>query len=85
MVLIGGGTVATRKARLLLRAGANLTVVAPEISAELENTNIRLEESKNVLANLPNDMLPPTVIDNKIILQPIKLPDVPKGEEHTGH
>jgi uroporphyrin-III C-methyltransferase/precorrin-2 dehydrogenase/sirohydrochlorin ferrochelatase len=28
--------VATRKARLLLRAGANVTVVAPEISAELE-------------------------------------------------
>lgn len=36
MVLIGGGTVATRKARLLLRAGANVTVVSPEISAELE-------------------------------------------------
>jgi uroporphyrin-III C-methyltransferase/precorrin-2 dehydrogenase/sirohydrochlorin ferrochelatase len=36
VVLIGGGTVATRKARLLLRAGASLTVVAPEINPELE-------------------------------------------------
>jgi len=36
VVLIGGGTVATRKARLLLRAGANVTVVSPEISTALE-------------------------------------------------
>ena len=36
VVLVGAGKVAARKARLLLGAGANLTVVAPDITPELE-------------------------------------------------
>src|SRR5690625_978598 len=35
-LLVGGGEIATRKGRLLARAGARLRVVAPEISAELQ-------------------------------------------------
>lgn len=35
-LLVGGGDIATRKGRLLSRAGARLRVVAPEISKELQ-------------------------------------------------
>lgn len=36
VVIVGGGEVATRRARKLLDAGAQVTVVAPQLSAHLE-------------------------------------------------
>jgi siroheme synthase-like protein len=36
-VVVGGGAVGSRKARALIDAGARVTVVAPGVSAELEN------------------------------------------------
>ena len=36
-LIVGGGTIATRKARLLKKAGACIHVVAPEVSAELRD------------------------------------------------
>lgn len=40
-LLVGGGEVATRKGRMLAKAGARLRIVAPEISAELRELAIK--------------------------------------------
>lgn len=43
VVVIGGGEVAARKASLLLRAGANISVISPELCASLQDSAARGE------------------------------------------
>lgn len=50
VVIIGGGETGLRKARLALSAGASLTIIWPEISAELQD---ELGEQISLLARMP--------------------------------
>lgn len=56
-LLIGGGSVATRKARLLLEAHANVSVIAPTLSDELSRLTANNEISHIQRLFLPNDTL----------------------------
>jgi len=51
-VIVGGGTVAARKAGELLRCGASVTVISPEISDELKEL---IEENKERVALLKRE------------------------------
>lgn len=42
VVVVGGGTVATSKLRALLDAGADVTVVAPEVTAEIRDAGVEI-------------------------------------------
>jgi len=92
VVLVGGGTVATRKARLLLRAGANLTVVSPKITTELEDallesggvwqqseyTETDVHGKKLVIAATPNSQVNQRVHDDATALSlPVNVVDNP--------
>ena len=93
VVLVGGGTVGTRKARLLLRAGANLTVVCPQISPELEQSLAQhggiwqqseyaetdLHGKKLVIAATPSREVNQRVHDDAIALSlPVNVVDDPE-------
>jgi siroheme synthase-like protein len=43
VLLVGGGPVAAGKLESLLTAGADVTVVAPEVRPEIESRNVRIE------------------------------------------
>lgn len=45
-LLIGGGPIATRKARQLLACGADLTVIAPEITEELSSLPVTIDQRR---------------------------------------
>ncbi|HWV16303.1 MAG TPA: siroheme synthase CysG [Cellvibrio sp.] len=68
-LLVGGGDVATRKGRLLTKAGAVLRVVAPEISAELRELaalhNGELLEREYLASDLDGCILAVAATDNE--------------------
>ena len=54
VVVVGGGTIAYRKIRGLLQAGANITVISPEIEERIETlrSERRIEWRKKSLSRL---------------------------------
>jgi uroporphyrin-III C-methyltransferase/precorrin-2 dehydrogenase/sirohydrochlorin ferrochelatase len=46
VVVVGGGRVAATKVRSLLRAGARITVVAPEVSKELRHAPVKVAQTR---------------------------------------
>lgn len=55
-LLVGGGEVATRKGRMLAKAGARLRIVAPEISTELRELAARYGSELCEREYLPSDL-----------------------------
>jgi uroporphyrin-III C-methyltransferase/precorrin-2 dehydrogenase/sirohydrochlorin ferrochelatase len=93
VLLVGGGTVGTRKARLLLRAGAILRVVAPQITDELEQqlqqhqgqwikgsyTDQHLEGAALVVAATPQQAVNQQIsVDAKARSLPVNVVDSPE-------
>ena len=52
VVVIGGGPVAASKLRALLDSGADITVVAPEIVAEIKSSSVTIVERGFQLSDL---------------------------------
>ena len=52
VVVIGGGPVAASKLRALLDSGADITVVAPDIVAEIKNSSVTIVERNFQLSDL---------------------------------
>ena len=70
-LVVGGGVVATRKALALLEAGADVRVVAPEISAELAKV-----EAQNRLAVLRAPYGPDVLGDATVVIAATSSRDV---------
>ncbi|MDX1527709.1 MAG: siroheme synthase CysG [Gammaproteobacteria bacterium] len=61
-LIVGGGEVAARKAGLLLRAGAILKVVAPEIGGDMADLAKSAVVSVEQRAFVPDDLLGPSLV-----------------------
>ncbi len=70
-LVIGGGSVAARKVRLLLKANANVTIIAPEICTELEQADIKHIRKQVELADLNGFLLVIAATSNETTNQAI--------------
>ena len=70
-LLIGGGPIATRKARQLLDCGAALTVIAPEITTELRELPVTIEQRRYRAGDLEGFRLVITATADPIVDQQI--------------
>src|SRR5918998_5570362 len=76
-VVVGGGGVASRKARGLLGSGARVTVVAPEVAPEIEAMEVKVERRPYAPGDLAGAALAFAATDRR----EGKAPGAPEGME----
>mgnify|MGYP000447428682 CR=1 FL=1 len=72
VLVVGGGELARRKVDLLLRSGAGIELVAPEISDELfyvsdSNEQLLIERTREVVKHLGLSVLAPSANESFVI------------------
>jgi len=70
-LLIGGGPIATRKASQLLACGADLTVIAPEITDELRSRSVTIIERRYAPGDIEGFRLVVTATADPVVDQQI--------------
>ncbi|HEX2740985.1 MAG TPA: bifunctional precorrin-2 dehydrogenase/sirohydrochlorin ferrochelatase [Rubrobacter sp.] len=64
-VVVGGGVVATRKARKLLQAGAEVVVISPEVHPELANMDVEIQRRPYEYGDLADAYIAFTATDSR--------------------
>lgn len=67
VLVVGGGTVAARKAAGLVAAGADVTVVAPDVSPALAALGVRIEQRPYAAGEAANYRLVITATDDIVV------------------
>lgn len=79
ILMIGGGKIATHKATIMKRFVENVTVIAPEISFEIENLGFTIVHKEYEASDLDGYFLVYVVTDNHELNTQIKLDAEKRG------